>query len=346
MGYHGESGTLDPPGAPSRRRLGVFVALLALILSSIPATPAQAAISPSEFEECLLDLINDDRGAEGASPLIMASSMTGDVRDWSSWMSDHTFRHMYQEERNPILPAGISGWGENIAQHSYPGFNDCSTIHSMFMNSSGHRDNIMNPGFTHAALGAHVDSSGWWVTELFVRCDGRFCDDETSVFQGAIEKIADEGITQGCGTDRYCPDDYVTRGQMAAFLVRSLSLGQGDSVDFVDDDDSIFEDAIERLAAAGITKGCNPPANDRFCPDEYVSRGEMAAFLARALPLPPPGGTDFVDDDDSVFESAIERIAAAGITLGCNPPTNDEYCPREPVTRGAMAAFLARALDL
>ena len=71
----------------------------------------------------------------------------------------------------------------------------------------------------------------------------------------------------------------------------------------------------------------------------------MAAFLVRALSLPTVGGTyDFVDDNDSVFESDIERLAAAGVTAGCNPPANDRFCPDNSVTRGQMAAFLARAL--
>ncbi len=75
----------------------------------------------------------------------------------------------------------------------------------------------------------------------------------------------------------------MTRGQMAAFLVRALGLTDRGSADFVDDDGSIFEADIERLATAGITKGCNPPVNDRFCPDDPVTRGQMAAFLHRAL---------------------------------------------------------------
>ena len=54
-------------------------------------------------------------------------------------------------------------------------------------------------------------------------------------------------------------------------------------MDFVDDDGSIFEEDIERLAAAGITRGCNPPINDRFCPNDPVTRAQMAAFLHRAL---------------------------------------------------------------
>ncbi len=53
------------------------------------------------------------------------------------------------------------------------------------------------------------------------------------------------------------------------------------------------------------------------------------------------GGT-FTDDDDSVFEADIEWLAGAGVTLGCNPPTNDNFCPDDSVKRGQMAAFMRR----
>jgi hypothetical protein len=100
------------------------------------------------------------------------------------------------------------------------------------------------------------------------------------------------------------------------------------------------------VAAAGISKGCNPPTNNRYCPDDHLTRGQMAAMLVRALNLTATGGTDFIDDNTSVFEADINKLAAAGITRGCNPPTNNRYCPYAKVTRGEMAAFLARALDL
>ena len=70
---------------------------------------------------------------------------------------------------------------------------------------------------------------------------------------------------------------------MAAFLTRALDLPAGPTGEFNDDDDSVFEADIEALAAAGITTGCNPPANDRFCPNNNVTRGQMAAFLNRGL---------------------------------------------------------------
>ena len=56
-------------------------------------------------------------------------------------------------------------------------------------------------------------------------------------------------------------------------------------------------------------------------------------------------GGPFADDDSSMFEEDIEWLAAHGITLGCNPPTNDMFCPADNVTRGQMAAFLHRFAD-
>ena len=182
---------------------------------------------------------------------------------------------------------------------------------------------------------------------LEVVLDPLFPDMFDTVFTGDIAWLQAAGITKGCeGGARFCTDGHVTRGEMAAFLVRALGLTETGSFDFVDDDESIFESDIEKLAAAGITKGCNPPVNDRFCPNDPVTREQMAAFLVRALDLPEVEGTDFVDDDWSVFEDAIERLAAAGITKGCNPPDNDRFCPTSPVIRGQMAAFLHRALTL
>ncbi len=182
-----------------------------------------------------------------------------------------------------------------------------------------------------------------------LRAGGTFVDDDGHFAEGAIEAIAAEGITQGCNppvNDRFCPRNPVTRGQMAAFLARALGLPSASRDFFDDDDSSVFENAINKLAAAGITQGCNPPVNDLYCPDELLTRGEMAAFLARAFGL-ATGVTDaFRDDDDSIFERAIDRMATAGITAGCNPPVNDRYCPDSVTTRGEMAVFLGRALSL
>ena len=133
---------------------------------------------------------------------------------------------------------------------------------------------------------------------------------------------------------------------LAIVAIASVSLaGLPPGGTFVDDNGHVFEPAIEAVAAEGITKGCNPPDNDRFCPDDPVTRGQMAAFLVRARGYTDVGdGNLFIDDDNSVFESAIDKLGTAGVTKGCNPPANTKFCPDDNVTRGQMAAFLVRAL--
>lgn len=177
---------------------------------------------------------------------------------------------------------------------------------------------------------------------------GSFIDDDGDIFEPSIEAIYAEGITVGCSSRaQFCPDRGVTRGEMAAFLARALDLATTDVDHFIDDDSSIFEADINRIAAVGITKGCNPPDNTRFCPDNVITRGEMAAFVVRAFQLEAAIQEDhFVDDDSSIFEAQIDSLAEAGITYGCNPPDNTWYCPKELVSRGAMAAFLTRAIPL
>jgi hypothetical protein len=113
---------------------------------------------------------------------------------------------------------------------------------------------------------------------------------------------------------------------------------------FMDDDTSTFVPNIESIAETGVTRGCNPPFNDRFCPKDNVSREQMAAFLVRALGLTENSHAGFSDvAADNTFVDDIGKLATAAITKGCNPPANSRFCPKDPVTRGQMAAFLDRA---
>ncbi len=172
--------------------------------------------------------------------------------------------------------------------------------------------------------------------------DGTFADDDGTVFENDIEALAASGTTSGCNVygTLFCPDDSVTRGQMAAFLVRALDLTAG-GPGFVDTVGHVFAGDAAILAASGITAGCNT-AGTHFCPDAPVTRGQMAAFLVRALGL-TGDGPSFADTAATIFAADIAALAGAEITLGCNPPANTRFCPDAPVTRGQMAAFLVRA---
>ena len=157
----------------------------------------------------------------------------------------------------------------------------------------------------------------------------QFADDIVWAFEN--------GVTTGCDPNLFCPNDPVNRGQMATFLDRLLDLEETDEDFFTDDEGIVHEDAINRIAAAGITTGCDP---GKFCPRANVTRAQTATFLDRALDFPDTDEDFFTDDEGIVHEDAINRIAAAGITTGCNPGL---YCPSKVMKRGAMMAFLHRA---
>jgi hypothetical protein len=172
------------------------------------------------------------------------------------------------------------------------------------------------------------------------------------LFYTEIGKLSARGVTLGCGGGNYCPNDPVTREQMAAFILRAkgefnpptpVSQRFGDVPPT-----SVFYNLIDRLAALGITVGCqsNPSL---YCPSDPVSREQMAAFIVRGLgefnpPIPP--GQRFGDvPSGNTFYNFVDRLAVLNITLGCTPD-HLMYCPNDSVTRAQMAAFLVRAFNL
>jgi hypothetical protein len=105
-----------------------------------------------------------------------------------------------------------------------------------------------------------------------------------------IEALYNDGITGGCGGNNYCPGDPVTRAQMAVFLLRSEHGADYDppAATGVFNDvpvDHWAADWIEQLAAESITSGCG---GGNYCPDDSVTRDQMAVFLARTFNLPIP----------------------------------------------------------
>ena len=100
-------------------------------------------------------------------------------------------------------------------------------------------------------------------------------------------------------------------------------------------------DDIAWMAALGITLGCT---ETEYCPNDEFSREQMASLLARALDLPAVAANRF-NEVSGVHTANINAVAEAGITLGCTPD-GLSYCPNDPVIRGQMASFVARAFGL
>jgi VCBS repeat protein/all-beta uncharacterized protein/S-layer family protein/BACON domain-containing protein len=170
------------------------------------------------------------------------------------------------------------------------------------------------------------------------------------LFYNEIGKLSARGVTVGCGGGNFCPDQFVTREQMAAFIIRAM--GQfnppvPDSQRFLDVPPSNpFYPFIERMAVHQITSGCG---SGNYCPGASVTREQMAAFIIRGIGEfnPPTPGLQRYNDvpPGNPFYNFIDRMGALGITSGCStsPPL---YCPAATVTRGQMAVFLVRAFNL
>ena len=103
-----------------------------------------------------------------------------------------------------------------------------------------------------------------------------------------IEQLAADGVTNGCGGGKYCPEVDVTRAHMAVFLLRAK---YGASYEPPPVTGTRFDDVsaghwaaawIEQLAKEGITSGCSATS---YCPDKEVQRDAMAVFLVRTVDL-------------------------------------------------------------
>ena len=180
---------------------------------------------------------------------------------------------------------------------------------------------------------------------------------QANPFHGSVERMVRDGITAGCTGGNYCPDNPITRSQMAVFLLRAKHGGSyvpppASGTVFFDVHVTDFaSDWIEQLYAEGVTGGCAPPSPQTgnlplYCPNDSVTRAQMAVFLLKVYHgvgyAPPPATGYFADVDPftNIFAAWIEELARLQVTVGCG---GNLYCPDSPVTRGQMAVFMAKS---
>ena len=114
---------------------------------------------------------------------------------------------------------------------------------------------------------------------------------------------------------------------------------------FVDDDGNTHEQAINRIADAGITVGCADEPEPLFCPDRAVTRAEMAAFMLRATgrgDVAPARSNTFSDvPEGEWFTDYVHAFAETGIDTG----RDGEWRPDDALTRLEMAYWLTGVFD-
>ncbi len=194
-------------------------------------------------------------------------------------------------------------------------------------------------------------------TNLFVArygiWKGVFRDDDDNIHEAAIEELVANRIVTGCNINLYCPNEPVTRAQIAVFISQAIgSIPDKPSTSRFSDipPDATYLSYVEHLADRGIIKGCQDDVDNApalYCPDDPITRAQMAILLVRAFNLTeaPANSAGFVDIEHHHAAPAIATIHAAGITLGCDD-SPARYCPDDPITRAQMASYIRKALAL
>ena len=198
----------------------------------------------------------------------------------------------------------------------------------------------------------------------FTGTDSRcFIDEDGSVHEANIERIARWGITLGCEPRRFCPSRTVNRAQMAVFLYRAAEHLYGARpprsdvrLPFLRDVDhgawyraEVSWAMANRVIWPRYTQDADGHLNANFEPDGAVTRADMAEMLVAAFAhLSAPDRAEGVFTDTAGLSDgavrAVEGIAAAEVTTGCATGPR-RYCPDRTVTRAQMASFLARAVQ-
>ncbi|MEU1001095.1 CAP domain-containing protein [Streptomyces tibetensis] len=135
-----------------------------------PRTPSASAALSGESAAAaqVLSLVNEERAKVGCSPVAANSALTDLAQSYSEDMAARGFfDHTDPDGRTPwdrAEKAGISNLGgENIAR----GQANAAAVMDAWMNSPGHRANILNCDFKTLGVGVELGSGGPWWTQNF-----------------------------------------------------------------------------------------------------------------------------------------------------------------------------------
>ncbi|MGW3719738.1 CAP domain-containing protein [Streptomyces sp. NPDC005133] len=135
------------------------------------AAPTHQASSPAadtSAQAAVLALVNEERAKVGCSPVTASASLASLAQDFSDDMAARGFfSHTDPDGQTPwdrATKAGVTGLGgENIAR----GQADAQAVMASWMNSEGHRANILNCDYKTLGVGVHYGSGGPWWTQDF-----------------------------------------------------------------------------------------------------------------------------------------------------------------------------------
>lgn len=316
------------------KRIGAVCFLLAaLMLLSFCCAPRAGAVSEAElYENAVLFWINTERARYGLSPLLTTDALNRAAGIRASEIP-RSFSHVRPDGRaiDTVLDeCGIPAYyvGENIGG----GYADpCAAVRA-WMESSGHRDNILNPQFSYIGNGYYyADSTTYkrhW-SQLFVGM---------TEYPGAKSSfyVAPTGLTLSRS------ELSLSVGQTAGILAGIEPAYATEAITCVSSDSSVLEVTVIEVNAIGIKGVSDGTATLRIaCGDIVRSVTVTVGSGTAALQNSSDPSVSFRDvPASSPFYSAISRAAKNGIVSGYS---DGSFRPDGACTRAHVLTFLWRA---
>jgi RHS repeat-associated protein len=270
------------------------------------------------------------------------------TNDWSQGKLKQAVRNNYVNVNGTILTVPVT------ETYTYGGRDGRVSQRDTLATTGGSTSASFTQGFTYDDLGLVKTLSYPLCTHAGCTAAAVFADvPQGAPFQREIEALKSAGVTAGCSLTPldYCPNDNITRGQMAVFL---LAAKEGPGYTPPACVQQIFADVpcaapyaawINELSRRGITGGCSTSPL-MYCPNDNVSNAVMSVYVIASLGVSPPAcsAAPFADVPCSAFASQfIAEEARRQITTGCG---GGNFCPNALVTRAQMAGLLVHTFDI
>ncbi len=168
---------------------------------------------------------------------------------------------------------------------------------------------------------------------------------ETHWAYNQIHKVAEMGLFSGTGENIFSPDLPMTRAMFVTVLHRYAGSPEAEKSDFSDIEDSWYTDAVSWAARNGIVSGTG---ENKFSPDEYITRGQIATILCRykngkSLDV---NSINSFNDSGTIPDWGKESIAWAieqGLIMG---RTDGNIAFNDNATRAETAVIFTRFLNI
>lgn len=155
----------------------------------------------------------------------------------------------------------------------------------------------------------------------------------------SVMKLLEAGIVSGYRDGTFQPDRTVTRAEFTVMLVKAMKLEAQDGKEFADTDSHWARDSIAAAAARGVINGYD---ENRFGPDDPVTREQAALIITRAVQVENSVGTMNFTDSEQISRWAQSGVAAAVSSGFFNGYPDGSFRPQGNMTRAEALVIIGK----